>query len=223
MNVPYNIDPILKGTIVATDDMNLINSVPNSTIKILSLDEENRLNPNLPSVVVSTCLLPPMAALMAESDGDEDLYDMYYYTHLNDPFIQQFMAAIISWMYRGGSFIIFAPQMRDTVHILKLRQKLWMLYGIGFGIGDYKFELDFRCIPIWLNLMFRYSIISPYEYLTKLPKDAKIDNMTMQKLIANISPYAENFDESADIINRIHQGVKNNKIIPPGIHRINNA
>ena len=63
---------------------------------------------------------------------------MYYYTHLNDPFIQQFMAAIISWMYRGGSFIIFAPQMGDTVHILKLRQKLWMLYGISSDVKNKK-------------------------------------------------------------------------------------
>jgi hypothetical protein len=48
-----------------------------------------------------TCLLPPIDAKIAESDGDEMKYDACYSTHLLQPYQRQFIASLIGYLFRG--------------------------------------------------------------------------------------------------------------------------
>lgn len=215
-------EPIIKGTIMITDDINLIYAIPDRSIKILSLDEEGKLNPQLPNVVKALCLLPPVETLIAESDGNEDVYDISYYQHLNSPFCQQFMGAIIAYLYQGGSFVVFAPQLRDTISILKMREKIWVLYGIGMGIYQTptQFELDYRCIPIWLNLMYDANVLSPYMFLQLYPQDAQISQIQMQKLIIDLAPYAASFNDAVKEIEDLRFKLRTGKPLKFAIHSV---
>lgn len=196
--------PVIKGSILITDDINFVYSIPDASIKVLSLDEDGKLNPQLPNVIQATCLLPPLECLIAESDGNADVYDMTYYAHLNQPFQQQFIGAIISYLYKGGSFIVYAPQLKDTISIMQLRKNLMILYGIGMGIinSPVKFELDYRCIPIWLNMMYEARTISAREYLHEFPKDAIIAPNILQQLVIDLNMYYTNYQEAFDILNQ---------------------
>lgn len=195
--------PIIKGSILITDDINFVYSIPDARFKILSLDEEGKLNPQLPNVIQATCLLPPLECLIAESDGNADVYELAYYNHLNQPFQQQFIGAIISYLYQGGSFIVYAPQLKDTISIMQLRKNLMILYGIGMGIVDspVKFELDYRCVPIWLNMMYEARTISAKEFLFNYPKDALISPNIMQSLIIDMRLFFTNYQEAFELVN----------------------
>lgn len=206
MKNPNPTNPVLKGTIVITDDLNLVYSVPDNRIKILSLDEDKMIDPKAPNVIQATNLLPPIEALIAESDGDEDLYNLAYFRHLNEPYNQQFIGAIIAYLYKGGSFLVFAPQLKDSIAILKLREQLWMLYGVGMGIEQsVPFELDYRCIPIWLTTVYCNSVISPYQFLMEYPVNAAISEPSMRKLIGELSPYASSYNDKKNVIKELHQ------------------
>lgn len=202
---------ILTGTIYVTDDLQLVRSVPDRTVKIISLDEENTISPNEPNVIVGTCLLPPMEALIAEVDGDEDLYDAYYLNHLNEPSIQEFIGAIISALYKGISLLIYAPMMKENIFVSKLRSHLWVLYGIGIGIaGGEPCQFDPRCIPIWLNMMYFANVISFNEFLLYYPENGHMDDMIINKLIVDIKPVADSYDSRLRALKIYQQRLKKN-------------
>ena len=208
----------LKGTIYITDDLQLVRSVPDRTVKIISLDEENRISPNEPNVIVGTCLLPPMEALIAEADGDEDLYDIYYINHLNDPYIQEFIGVIISALYKGISLLLYAPMMKENIFVSKLKTHLWALYGIGIGIpGGEQCQYDSRCIPIWLNMMYFANVISFNEFLLYYPENAQLSDAIANKLIADIKPVAESYSSRINELRIYQQKLKKNPRVQTAI------
>lgn len=212
---------ILTGTIYITDDLQLVRNVPDRTVKIISLDEENRISPNEPNVIVGTCLLPPMEALIAEVDGDEDLYDAYYLNHLNEPSIQEFIGAIISALYKGISLLMYAPMMKENIFVSKLRSHLWALYGIGIGIaGGEPCQFDPRCIPIWLNMIYFANVIGPNEFLLYYPENAYMDDMIINKLIVDIKPMAESYNSRVNELKMFQQRLKKNPNVQSAIFDI---
>ena len=101
---------ILKGTMFVTDSLDYLYNIPlNSGIKIISLDEDDVLSMDSKDIIGGTCLLPPMEAKIAEADGNEQMYDTYYSNHLLMPFQQQFISALLSFLFRGGNLIFFLP------------------------------------------------------------------------------------------------------------------
>ena len=213
---------ILKGTIYITDDPNIIYSVPiGGNTKIIDMDEDEVLIKN-DNILVGTCLLPPVEAKIAEADGNEMQYDTIYSSHLLEPYQQQFIAAIISYLYKGGNILIFLPEI-DTMYTReKFISHLFNRYGIHCGIighPDPRFNscfYDDRCIPLWLNLIYSVGVIDAYEYLIQYPIDAVINNTpVITKLIDEINPYADTFNDKINYIFRLHKLLhKNNKIRP---------
>lgn len=207
----------MMGTIYVTNSIEFVKTVPEGTVKIISLDEDGSLND--PKIIVGTCLLPPVESLIAEADGDEDLYDMNYVSYLNTPPLQQFITAIIGSLYRRNSLLLYAPQMYENNSIKKLRQFMWELYGIGIGVqGDptSPCTYDPRCIPIWLNYMFQYNIIDPMEFLYEYPSDASIGEQIMNKLIVDIRPVGNTYEDRVLSIISLQRKIKENtKVTQP--------
>lgn len=204
----------LSGTFYATDDLTYVQCIPDGMAKIISLDEENTLNPNDPNVIVGVCLLPPIESLIAEADGDEDLYDIYYINHLNSPYLQEFIGALIAALYRGKNLLIYAPQMKENISIRKLRQHMWSMYGIGIGIcgltGTENCIYDAKCIPIWLNMLYSANVIDPLEFLLNYPNNAQFNNIVMDKLIFNLKPVGNCYKDRIDFILDFQQKLKEN-------------
>lgn len=202
---------ILNGTFYITDDLNFVLSVPDRTVKVISLDEDGDLSPNNPNVIVGTCLLPPMECFIAEADGDEDLYNIYYIAHLNTPFLQEFIGALIAALYRGTSLLIYAPQLKENISIQKLRQNLWNMYGVLPGIiGGEPNQFDPRCVPIWMTMIYSANVISPEEFLMHYPDDAQVSPTLIDKLMMDLRPYGESYKERLETLNKFQLKLKKN-------------
>ena len=211
---------LLQGTIYVTDKEEIIYNAPTMGTKIVSLDEDGVLMQN-DSILVGTCLLPPIESKIAEADGNEQMYDMYYEQHLNEPYQQEFVAVLISYLYKGGHLVLFLPAM-DNYTKEKFIFFMYKVFGIHIGvIGDpnpvnANCYYDERCIPIWLNLMYSVDVLSPYEYLTIYPLDAQLNNQyIIEKLVMQINPYARTINEKIGIILQLHKLLhKDSKIRP---------
>lgn len=215
---------ILKGTIYITDKEDIVYQVPlNSNTKIISLDEDGVLMEN-DAILVGTCLLPPIEAKIAEADGNESLYDTIYSNHLLEPYQQQFISAMLSYLYKGGNFILFLPELGTSTKE-KFIQHMYINYGIHVGlIGDPNPQnancyYDDRCIPMWLNLIYTAGVISAYEYLTVYPIDAVIqDKYIMGMLLEDINPYAESINDQINYILKLHKLLHKNPNVRPAIY-----
>lgn len=216
--------PILKGTIYITEDVNYIYNLPLQTgmHKIVNLDEDGILGDGR-DIIGGTCLLPPIDAKIAEADGNEQMYDTIYSNHLLLPFQQQFIAALIAFLYKGGNLVLFLPELGYTNTKEKLIKFLWTIYGIHPGIippnvtnYDGGCFYDVKCTPIWLNLIYSARVISAYEYLIQYPEDAMISNQeVMNLLIEDINPYGNSINDKKNYILRYHKLIhKNPKVVP---------
>ena len=213
---------IFKGTIFLTDKEEIIYNAPRVNTKIISLDEDDTLMAD-DSILVGTCLLPPIESKIAEADGNEQMYDMYYENHLNEPYQQEFVAALISYLYKGGNLLLFLPAM-DNYTKEKLVFFIYKVFGIHIGILNDPNPInancyyDERCIPIWLNLMFLVDVLDPYEYLTLYPEDAQFNNkFIMEKLLVMINPYEDSINEKIQYILQLHKKLHKDPDLRPVI------
>lgn len=208
---------MLKGTMFITDSAEVVFGFPsNANSKIISLDEDDVLG-DMKDIVGGTCLLPPMEAKIAEADGNEQLYDSIYSQHLLAPFQQQFIAALIAFLYKGGNLILFLPEIGYTNTTQKFIEHLYRIYGIHPGlIGDpnplvANWYYDTKCIPIWLNLIFSADIISAEEFLYMYPTDAQINNDRVLLLLINrLNPYGSSINDKINTILRYHKLIHKN-------------
>ena len=214
---------ILKGTINITSDIDVVYNFPlDGNNKIINLDEDGLLLEDDNNIIGGSCLLPPILAKIAESDGDEYNYEMLYKEHLLSTYQQQFIAALIAALYRGKNLLLFMPELGYTFTRDRLCLYLFQLYGIQMGIlefhekaGIYPKVLcwyDTSSTPIWLNLIYEARVIGPYEYLINYPIDANLRSnpKIMNMLINDIRPYAKTMEEKMVIIIDLHKKLHKN-------------
>ena len=193
---------VLKGSISITDNINFINEVLYSMpyTKVISLDENNVISLEHPNVIGGTCLLPPINALIAEADGDESLFDMYYAEHFTTQFVDAFVGALINYLITGGNLIIYYPELNSII-ASKLMDMFWKRYGIGMGIvGQKEHVYDYSCIPIWLGYAYSNKVINARDYLLAIPKNVRIPDHILGQLLLDISPLEDNYVDSVDYI-----------------------
>lgn len=192
---------MLQGTIYMTDDIRVINTVDLTKMKIVSLDEDGILDPS--QVIPGTCLLPPMEAKIAEADGNERLYDEIYCIHLQQPFQVQFMTALITFLYKGGSLMLYMPEINETCTAFKLQHFLFLIYGIHAGIVNARSPEVANCyfnpnmVPLWLEIMYQGRTMSSVEFLTLYPVELanQIRPESINLLIQNLRPYGNTIEE----------------------------
>lgn len=206
---------MLKGTIYITDNPEVVYNAPLTTTKIVNLDEDGILQDN-EAFLGGTCLLPPLEAKIAEVDNNEIQYDQFYQSHLLEPYQQQFIAALVSYLYKGGNLVLFLPELGLNTRD-KLVQHMWILYGIHIGIiGEQdpskgQCYYDPKCIVIWLNMIYNARVISAKEYLFMLPEDAVINNQTViYNLIDELHPIGQSINEKMDTIKHYRNSIKLN-------------
>lgn len=218
----------LKGNIFITDQLEVVQSAP-SNVQVISMDEDGALDVIIGlNVIGGTCLLPPIDAKIAESDGDEIRYDTVYSEHLLAPFQRQFISALIAYLYRGlGDILIYLPDISDTITCRKFIHHISTLYGIKIGIVGHfdpvqaNCYFDETCIPMWLNMIYEVNVISPYEYLRLYPLDAIIPDYVMKKLNDDIRPYGvHNLKDLEYFVKVLHNQIHINPKVEPAIEAI---
>jgi hypothetical protein len=188
---------VLRGTMYITDNINVIYNAPVAMgTRIINLDEDGILDSNNPYTIGGTCLLPPIDAKIAESDGNERLYDQIYSNHLSKEFQYNYITALIAYVFNGGILIFFLPEFGDNTRE-KLIFHMFGLYGIHIGhIGDpdpnkASWYADNRFQLMWIDMLLYAGVISGFDYLRMIPVDA-VGAIGNNKIISNI------------LINQIH-------------------
>jgi len=215
----------LRGSIYITSNIQVIYDAPLDGTKIINLDEDERTLMDNEAVLGGMCLLPPVEALIAESDGNEPLYDCIYSDHLRAPFQMQFIGAIISFLFKGGKLLLYLPSGYGSSNSTgyKLVDLIYRCYGVHIGMIEEQNPslancyYDDSCIPIWLNLIYSAHVISPMDYLYLYPIDAVINNQpVINQLIAELRPYGTTYQEQIDYIMHLHKAVHRN----PNVHQV---
>lgn len=222
---------MLKGVINIYEDPYLCFNdsmiIPNS--KIISLDEEDsviEMSSTLnPAVIKGSMLLPPIEALWAEADGDENAFNSHYYRHLIDKDCVDFFSTLITFVYNGGSILIFTKEL-NNVHIKFLYKFFLEAYGLDLGIPTVKpFGFDIKCIPIYLISMYQLGTITPQEFLLNFPFEIPLSDMIYVKLILDLDPYAsidrDIMEKKAYIDYLRFEMIRTKKILVSPIHYIN--
>lgn len=167
------LSPLFKGDICITHDINLVYDILKRGIdsnKIVNLDEDMVINN--PNVVVGNCLLPPPAALMAEVDGDEAMYDSIYYNYCQDDFMIKWFNAILGSLYVGNSIMFYYPPINDN-EIKTISKFINMLYAmIGIHVGciernevSFVDQTDYKRMIQWSEILYRMKLMSAEEFL----------------------------------------------------------
>lgn len=212
---------ILRGDMSITDNFEFIRDIalssPSNQVKIINLEEVPSLdNDKLPNVIGGTIILPPIEALMAAANGDEQMFDQAYVEHLNTPVVVEFIDLLITALYKGTNLILFYPE--DDLHLRgKILDIFWKRFGIMIGtVGQCQCQYDISCTPIWLEGIYDIGAISPYELLSMYPEEAMIQDRLIYKLIIAINPVGKSYQDKADYIISLKQKMKEkpNLIIP---------
>lgn len=202
---------ILAGKIFVTGVLDNVYKVPLET-RIINMDEDGNLSNNGANILAGTCLLPPVEAKIAEADGNERAYDEFYTIHLLEPNQQQYLSALVSFLYKGGELLIYLPDDGFENTKEKFIFNINKLFGIHIGNVEGKTEeekccyYDESCLPIWLNMVYSAKVISAREYLTVYPVDAELNNQpVLNQLIEEICPYGRSYQDQIDSIKRLHK------------------
>ena len=229
-----NNNTILKGSIFITSDIEVVTSYPiGIDNKIITLDEEGLLQEDNQNIIGGSCLLPPMLAKIAESDGNEFDYEAIYKEHLLDSYQQGFIGALIAALYKNKNLLLFLPELGYTYTRDRLVTFIFQLYGISIGMIQFDKNTgssqiispcyyDITAIPIWLNLIYEAKIISPYEYLINYPIDAdmKSNMKIMNLLMSDLKPYGTTINDKIDTILEFHKKLHKNPNIKLPIHSL---
>jgi hypothetical protein len=154
------------------------------------------------------------------------LYDNIYSGYLLDPAPQEFMSAMLSYLYKGGNLLLYLPESDEFSTTMKLIQHIHARFGVHIGlIGHPNPEIancyyDIRFTPIWLNMIYTVSVIDPYEYLANYPLEAPLDNnVVMHKLVDEISPVEDTIEGKINYIISLHKLLHNNPVVRPAIRK----
>lgn len=213
----------LLGDIYITTDKNIVFETMNMRpdVKLISLDEDNELRIDPKYFISGTILLPPVEAIIAEVDGNEQKYDYIYSSHLSSEPVKEYIACLIAFMYKGGSVLLYYPDSDYKNTLTKLLFFIMTIYGIHIGlIGDPNngvCYLDGRYEGFCLDIMYYYTrIIDWREYLYQYPSSLPINDSIMNIILEQMKPYGDTYKEKLDTVLRIRERIKKNpKIIVP--------
>ena len=190
----------------------------NATVKVISLDEENCVpmlcDENNPQVIPGTILLPPVEALWALIDGNNDMFIQIYHSYLVTPEVMNYVATMITAAYQGINLIIYYPEEND-MKIKYLYHYFQTNYGITIALNSQMpFMWDPMSVPLYCNSIYSVKAMTPREYLTCYPCDAIIPDQIMLEIASYIP--GDTLESKFSLINRMREVFKRrpNAIVP---------
>ena len=118
----------------------------------------------------------------------------------------------------GTNIIIYCPEFNDTVDDSSLYVRILYrffenVYGIHIGTSDFDlFNSNPLIYPLHAANMYSMGLMDPYSFLL-IFGDLNISNDLYIKLIEDINPYGETYDDKCAYIKLIRKSLsKNNKV-----------
>jgi len=220
---------MLTGTIFVTSDPQVIYNRPlDNSVMVVNLDEDRKLSELIPNAIEGVILLPPVDAKIAEVDGDEAKYNSIYLAYLYNQ--QDFMSAIIAFLYKGGNLMIYLPDEYNYTK-QKLCEFIFQIYGIHIGDlqnpNNNQCYYNLKCIPFWLNILFKRDLITWLDWVRKMPLDAYDqrgilggDPIAFNKAVELMNPYTDTYENKVEELKLYHKKVHENPKLIPAIRGI---
>lgn len=199
---------ILTGRIDITDNLQFVMETihsQNPSVVVINLDEDNQQLKQCQNVLGGVELLPSPSAIACEIDGDEASYDYFYSMHFTDPFVVQYVTAIIAALRIGKNILMYYPTLdpSETKTVPKLIDQFWKNFGIGIGLLGYNIGvIDGTKSDLWARLLYTARVIPVEEFLSEYTLGAPVDDPIMELLLSDIKPFAATFQEGIDFVMR---------------------
>ena len=212
--------PILTGQFLVTDHkQELVNILATNApdVRVIDLEEGETTFPlDHPMVFGGVQLLPPVDSIIAEQDGNPDAYLEFYLRRLSEPEQEEYMTALLCYLCNGGNIIVYIPDLKSNLALM-FRQAMNIKYGIlagEFPISQALYEYDFA--PVWLWKMYSRGFMNADILLRLFPLGMQIPDFMMERLIIDLNPYGETYDEKIRAIYSYKERIKENpKLIYP--------
>ena len=200
---PLRVKSLQLADISMTDNYDFVadilmqNPYPNPIVKVVDMEDSPQTLPKEhPNVIGGGVLLPPIDALIAEQDGDENKYDRIYLNYFHEEYVSLFMEALISALLLGTNLILYLPNKEQFQTPRKFAQVVEYLYGIRIGVIGQRPSVcnlnDISSVKCWLCAAYRSKAITPREFLYLYPGDIDATPEIISKLIMDINPMDEN-------------------------------
>ena len=170
---------IINGSIYLTSDINMIaNNI--ATSKIINVTE-NAIFLQHQNSVKATILLPPIDAIMADSDNDIDTLHSIYWSYFLSDEVTEFMAIICTVLYKGVNIFMYVPEeeIREFSYIRLLLDYIRLTYGLYVGTPNQQFSFDLNYTQYIADLLFNNNLLSSEEYLMY----SNIENAPIESII----------------------------------------
>lgn len=210
----------INGSIVITNQYDMAISMINSNTKILLLCDFTDINiENNPDIISGACLLPPPIAKIAEIDGDANKFFGMYTEYLLSDIPVDFIAIIISYLFKGGNFIIFTQSSITDAWIQVFRNHFINFYGIIIGDEMHPPGYNNAFNNSNANILLETGNMSAEEYLKIYDISiSEIPALQMQEISRELGFSDPNTMEEANSIiqsvNNLNIQIRNGCVIP---------
>ena len=210
----------ILGTLYTAEDPNFVRTVlsdPRSNTICMSMDEtDNTLESEFPNrVQVSTILCAPPSAIYKDIDGKHEEFIQDYNEYLDSPPVTEFIAAMLSFMHRGGNILLYIPEFtEDSVWVNVLILNLYTRFGVTAGMSeDRSFSYDPRYDTVIANLLYYYGYIDIFDYLNSNP-DIVPGQEVWDKVCIDLAPYCLSGENGLNVYSRLKYNIMSGNVNP---------
>lgn len=213
---------MLKGTIYATNNMQILqNALGSSSVIIVGEADDNFINSI--NAVKGSVLMPPYQCVSALMDNRIEEYNRLYFQHLSEPCCVELIAVIIRSLYNGNNIMIYMNPDEYNMYFAQLSQYLLNTFGIMIGTESNNFGYNNNYDYALCTLLYQFNLFSPQEVLTLYPQGVQLTEPIIMKLITDINPFIEGADFSSYSLyfNNYKEKIKmnNNIFLKPSLRR----
>lgn len=179
---------MLKGKLVASSDMNVVNQAFISGAKVIYLgDPASIIDPIFKeNCVMATSLIPDYPTMSMQVDGNEAGFFQMYTSSLNSKAAIEMIAVILVCLYKGINILLYVPQ--EAIG-LNYAQYLLQFLEYNYGVVTQTKTTEFNFIPSFtskvMELIYLNNLITAQEFL--ISSDT-LDDMVLRKLVGELHP-----------------------------------
>ena len=191
---------IANGILSITNDINVAAASVNANTKVLMLTESVEYNHNSPDLISGVCLLPPPAAKIAEIDGDAQRFFGMYTEYLLSDVPVDFFAIILSYLYKGGNFVLFTESDLNEAWVGVLLNHILNYYGITVAMGTVPPAYNMNFNNSNANIVYNSRNMDWKQYLLEYDANiSPIPNHILEKLFYESAILPSNTDAATAV------------------------
>ena len=190
---------MLKGKLVASSDINIVNQAIASGAKVIYLGDPVSIDPYYKDkFVVASSLTPDYPTMAMQVDGNEAGFIQMYTSSLNSKAAIEMIAVILVCLYKGVNILLYVPQEAMGLNFIQCLLKfLEYNYGVTTQTNTTMFEFNPNFTSKVMELLYLNNLITSQEFL--ITSDT-LDDMVLRKLVNELHPMVKDPNDIKCII-----------------------